>query len=68
MCVVEILMVLRKASIIRLKCGYLTGNEPNLVFGFVLWRVAINHPLQVIKDLLESCHITTGEFGGGFTH
>jgi hypothetical protein len=25
--------------------------------GFVLWRVAVNHPVQVVKVLLEACHM-----------
>ena len=54
---VEIRMVLRKAIIFCLKRCHLTGNEPDLASGFVLWRVAVHHPVQVVNVLLEACHM-----------
>ena len=52
----KIPMCLCKTRIICLKRGYLTGNEPNLRTNLVLWRVAINHPVKILKVILECYH------------
>ncbi len=53
----EFRMCLCKDRIICLKRGYLTGDEPNLRSNFVLWSIAINHPVQVFNVIFESNHI-----------
>ena len=52
----EIRMVLRKASIICLQRGYYAPDEVNLLSNLWLVRAGINHPVKVIKVLLDCWH------------
>lgn len=61
MFVLELRMSVRKARIIFLKLPGFAGDEANLRTDFVLFRAAVNHPVKVVKVLIESHSIVKME-------
>ncbi len=53
----QVLKVFGEVCKIYLKCGYFTGNEPNLRTNSVLLRSGINHSVKIVNILLKSGHI-----------
>ena len=52
----ECRMALNKTRIVCLKRGYLAGNESNLRSNAILWRVCVNHPVEIVNVFLECFH------------
>ena len=53
----EFRMALNKTRMVCLKRGYYTGNEADLRSNIFFARVAVHHPVEVVKVFLDCLHL-----------